>query len=149
MALVKYEPFRELEAMTRRINDMFRTIEDSLLTPFFAPTQTFTPRVDISEDEKNLYITAELPGMTKDDIEVTVSEDGVLTIRGEKKEEKKEEGENYIRIERSFGKFSRSFMLPENVKADEISGKFENGVLRLTIPKAEVQKAKEVKVQIK
>ncbi len=148
MTLVKYEPFRELEAMTRRMNDLFRTFEESFFAPL-ATTQSFTPRVDISEDEKNIYITAELPGMSKEDIEVTINEDGVLTIRGEKKREHKEEGENYIRVERVFGSFTRSFVLPENVKTEEISGKFDNGVLRLTLPKAEVEKPNEVKVEIK
>src|SRR5579872_5925801 len=92
-----------------------------------APT-AYVPRVDISEDTNNIYVHAELPGLSKDNVKVTVSE-GILTIRGEKKHEEKKEDMNYFRIERRYGEFARQFTLPDNVKEEEVNANFNNGVL--------------------
>ncbi len=147
MTLVRFEPFRTFESMLRRFDELF----DDLLrsTPTRFELGSFSPRVDISEDEHNVYIQAELPGVNKEDVKVTISEDRVLTIRGEKKQERKVEERNFLRVERTFGSFSRSFMLPENVKVDDIDAKFENGVLTITIPKVEPSKPKEVEVKVR
>lgn len=92
-------------------------------------------KFDFSENDKAVTVTAEVPGMTEDDVEVTLHE-GVLTIRGEKKSEREEKGENFYLSERRFGSFSRAFRLPEGVKEDEIAASFKKGVLTVTLPKA-------------
>lgn len=145
--LVRFEPFRTFESMIRRFNEMFEELDRSL--PLRFELGSFSPRVDISEDEHNVYIQAELPGVRKEDVKVTISEDRVLTIRGEKKQERKVEERNFLRLERTFGSFSRSFLLPENVKTDEVDAKFEDGVLTITIPKVEPTKPKEVEVKVR
>jgi HSP20 family protein len=116
--------------------------EDSSKTP-----ANYIPRVDISEDTNNIYVHAELPGLEKENVKVTVS-DGVLTLSGEKKQEEKKEDKNYFRIERRYGSFSRQFTLPENVKEDGVAANFNNGVLEITIPKTEPVKPKEREVPI-
>ena len=108
----------------------------------------FSPRVDITEDDNNLFVHAELPGMSKDQVKVSVNEDRLLTIQGEKKKEEKKEDKSLIRIERNFGSFTRSFSLPENVDVENISAKFENGVLELSLKKIEPPKPKEIEVKI-
>ena len=151
-SLSKYEPFRELESLARRMNDLFdwgKNGTGTLLPQSWA--NGFTPKIDVSEDDKNIYIHADLPGMESNDVKVTMSEDGVLTIRGEKKKEVKEEdkSKNYLRIERNYGSFTRSFTLPENVKTDAVDGTFEKGVLTLTLPKVELEKSKETEIPLK
>jgi HSP20 family protein len=91
---------------------------------------------------------AELPGMAKDDVKITVSSDNVLTIRGEKKREEKTEEKNFMRVERTYGSFSRSFTLPDNLDTANIAAQFENGVLNVSIPKTEPAKPKETEISI-
>ncbi len=129
--LVKFtqNPFAEID---RIFDDVFRDVMPSINT-------SFTPnamRVDISEDEKNIYIDAEMPGIKKEDVKVTI-EDGVLMIRGERKQETEEKKKNYHRVERVYGSFLRAFTLGENVDKDNIEAKYEDGVLHLTLPKIE------------
>jgi HSP20 family protein len=154
-SLVRFEPFRELERLT---SNLFRNFENeffgrswSAFDNFLTTGGTFSPRMDVSEDEKNVYLHVELPGLDKEDVSVTVSEEGVLTIKGERKFEKKEggEGKNFLRIERSYGSFVRSFMLPDNVKQDSINGTFEKGVLNLVLEKTEPKTPKQIPVEIK
>ncbi len=147
MTLVRFEPLRTLESMLRRFDELFDDVVR--LTPFRVEGANFSPRVDISEDENNVYIRAELPGVAKEDVKVTLSDDRVLTIRGEKKQERKVESENFLRMERLFGSFCRSFVLPENVATDKIEAKFDNGVLSLTLPKLEPSKPKEVEIAVR
>ncbi len=106
----------------------------------------WAPAVDIKENADSFIVTAELPGMSKDEINVEV-ENGTLTIKGERRFEKKEEGENYHFIERSYGSFYRSFGLPKNVSADSISAEYKDGVLHINLPKAEEVKAKKVSIE--
>lgn len=111
----------------------------------------WSPRVDISENENNFFIHAELPGMNKDDISVNI-DNGVLTIEGERehKTEDKEDknGRKFHRVERSYGKFQRSFRLPNTVEQSKIEASFNDGVLDLTIPKAEEAKPKQIEVKV-
>ena len=116
------------------------------LDGFQAPS-AYVPRVDISEDTNNIYVHAELPGMTKDDVKVVVS-DGILTLRGEKKHEEKTEDKNYFRIERRYGEFARQFTLPDNAHEEGVIANFSNGVLEIKIPKKEPEKPKEREVPI-
>jgi HSP20 family protein len=137
--LVKFNqnPFA---AIDRVFDDVFRDVMPSFNTGFNPNAM----RVDISEDEKNIYIEAELPGMKKEDVKVTV-EDGVLMIRGERKQETEEKKKNYHRVERVYGSFSRAFTLGENIDKDNIEAKYEDGVLHLTLPKVEpVKNVKEI-----
>jgi len=106
----------------------------------------FEPAVDITERDDALVLTAELPGMSRDDITVEL-ENNVLTIRGEKKEERKEEGEERYVYERRYGSFSRSFTLPRSVDPDRISARYDRGVLTVTMPKAPEGKGKRIEVE--
>ena len=108
-------------------------------------TAAWSPSADMTEDEKEYMIRMDIPGMSKDDIKVNFHE-GRITISGEREAEEKEEKKDFIRQERYVGSFYRSFTLPDNVKEDQIQAKFKNGVLELTLPKAEVVKPKAIKV---
>lgn len=141
MSLVKYDPWRSLEKAEIEMRHFFDNFKNgfSLSTSF--DNHMYMPRVDTSEDEKSFYITAELPGMTKDDVKVTLV-DNVLTIKGkkERKEEKKEK--NFHRIERSFGEFMRQMELPPGLYTKEqITANFKDGVLEVSVPKDTNHKA--------
>lgn len=111
----------------------------------------FVPRMDVTENETSINLYVELAGLSKDDVSVTVSEDRILTIKGERKREATTEdaAKNIIRTERHYGTFARSFALPEYVNAESVSGKFENGVLALTLEKVEPVQPKQIEVKIK
>jgi HSP20 family protein len=107
--------------------------------------RTWTPPVDIEETENAYILRAELPGLTKDDLQITL-ENNVLRLSGERKVEKNVDQGNYHRIERVFGTFSRSFALPHEVDAEHVQARFENGVLTLTVPKAEQAKPRKIEI---
>lgn len=136
MTLVKFNPFEGFDSLVRRMTEWMNELDSSLASNGEG-TVTLVPRVDISEDNANFYISAELPGIPKEAIKVNISDDGVLTISGEKKQEEKQEGKNYYRIERRYGMFTRSFTLPDNIKRDAITARYDSGVLHLTLPKQE------------
>lgn len=146
MQLVRRRPRRELWRVTNPINFMF----DDFFSPFntsgreTGPSQ-WQPVVDIIEEESQFRVKAELPGIEKKDIHVDVK-DNVLTLRGERSEEKTDEGEHYYRRERSFGSFTRSFSLPENVDSEAIKADYKDGVLSIAIPKPEKQVPKAITV---
>lgn len=144
MSLVKFEPFRGFESLARRMNDIFGDLEKGVRFEI----GDFSPRVDIAEDEKNVYLHAELPGIDRENVKISVSEDRVLTLKGEKNREEKTEGKNYFRVERNYGSFTRAFALPENINVDNVEAKFDKGVLDLTLPKAVPAKPKEVSIPI-
>ncbi len=147
MSLIRFDPFRNIEGITRKMNSFMTDFDKGLNVEF----GDFSPKVDISEDEKYIYFQAELPGLNKEDVKVTIN-NNVLVIKGKKnREEKVEENEDdycFIRVERRFGEFSRSFVLPDNIKNDSISAKVENGVLNISIEKIEPEKPKEVNIEI-
>lgn len=144
MTLVKFEPFRGFESLSRRMNEMFGELEKGVRFEI----GDFSPRVDIAEDEKNVYLHAELPGIERESVKISISEDRVLMLKGEKKREEKVENKNYVRVERNYGSFTRSFALPDNINVEKIDAKFENGVLNMTLPKNEPAKPKEVSISI-
>lgn len=144
MALVRFDPFRGFENLSKKMSDFIGDFDKGVNIEFGG----FAPRVDISEDEKYLYVHAELPGINKENVKITVNDDNVLIIKGEKKREEVVEDKTFIRVERNYGSFSRSFMLPDNVKTESISAKYENGILSLTLEKIEPVKPKEVHVEI-
>ncbi len=147
----------ELEPWRRRVENApatFRREFDDLLQRFFGAERPdwlsgrgFSPAVDISENDSEVLVKAELPGIDQKDIEVSLSGD-VLTIKGEKREEKEEKGENIHRVERSYGSFSRAFTLPCEVKSEAVEAKFKDGVLSLKLPKSETSKKKSIKINV-
>ncbi len=143
MTLARWDPFRELDLLQERINRLF---DEAWLRPV-RRERGFVPAVDIYEDENEIVVKCELPDMNEKDIEVKV-ENNVLTIKGEKKLEREEKKENYHLIESSYGSFSRSFTLPSNVDADKATAKYEKGVLKITLPKKEEAKPKQIEVKV-
>jgi len=108
--------------------------------------RNWLPPVDISETDESLVLVAELPGLSKEEVDITL-ENNVLSIRGERKFEKKTDHESYHRIERTYGSFSRSFTLPTNLSSDKVQASFENGLLRVEIPKAEEAKPRKIDIR--
>jgi len=126
--------------------DMFDLFfNDVGLTDLFNEEGTLMPAINISENEKEYVITSEIPGVDAKDLDVTLT-DGILTIKGEKKQENEENEENYHRIERHYGSFERSFRIPEKVKTDKLDATYKDGVFKLSLPKAEVVEAKKIEV---
>ena len=142
-------------ARERSALDLWREM-DNLFGRFFGETgltertegKFFAPAFDISETDNELVIKAELPGIDPKAVDISLTGDR-LTTKGEKKEETEEKGEDFHRVERSFGSFSRSFQLPCEVKEEEIKAEYKNGVLDLRLPKAEDVKRKTVKIEVK
>ena len=131
-------------------NEMGRVFGD-LFAPHEGGTEAeetaWMPTVDISETENGYEIRAELPGVSEDDVNVSVT-DNVLTVKGEKRQEEETEGKNYHRVERRYGSFQRSFTLPRHIEIDAIKAEFKDGVLTLGIPKAEVAKPTEIPIAV-
>lgn len=146
MALTRWNPFRGLVSVQRDL--------DSMMEDFFGHTHMFdwdggiwSPPVDITETDDNLVVSIEIPGMTKEDVKITL-QDNVLTIRGEKKQETEKRDANYHRVERSYGSFTRSFSLPAAVEGEKIKAQYKDGLLKITLPKAEQVKPKEIPIAI-
>ena len=142
MNLIKYDPFRELRGLHDEMNRLFSGAVPE--RGEFA-RGAWSPSVDIFEDENRLIVEAELPGMNREDFEVSV-ENNVLTLKGERKFEKKTDGDNYHRVERSYGAFTRQFTLPQTVTAEGATADFDNGVLRIGLPKREETKARKIEI---
>lgn len=147
MSIIKVDPFRGFDSMMRRMNDVFDEVNRGGIR---FEVGDFTPRVDVAETDGSITLHAELPGIDKKDVKITVNDGNILTIAGEKKREEKTEDKekNYMRIERSYGSFARSFTLPDNVSTENINAAFDNGVLTITVPKKEPAKPKELEVTI-
>jgi len=155
MSLVRWNPAREIAAwpsdlfgmqreMNRMFNNIFRQSEDG---EDYALTG-WAPAVDIAEQEDEFTVKVELPGVSKDDVKITV-ESNILTVRGEKKQEKETKKENYHRVERSYGSFQRSFTLPTAIINEKIDAAFKDGILTVRVPKAEEAKPKQIEVKVK
>ena len=146
MTLVRWDPFLELEDMSERLNRVFsrpslrNSGKENLTVADWMPT------VDISETEGEYLIKAELPEVRKEDVKVTV-ENGVLTLQGERRQEKEEKGKRFHRVERSYGSFVRSFTLPESVDESFVKAEYKDGVLNLHLPKSEKVKPKAIDVK--
>ena len=146
MAIVKWNPGRDLV----RAQDEFSRIFDNFFGNYDDQDWfdgAWLPATDISENDNAIELKAELPGLKKEDIKISVYEN-VLSIQGEKKESSKTDKKNYHRIERSYGSFHRRFSLPAKVKGDQIKAEYKEGVLTLTIPKAEEVKPKQIEVNV-
>jgi HSP20 family protein len=144
MTLIKFEPLRELETLHDRIQRYF----DDFSNYGFNVSDNFSPRIDISEEKNNIIVEAEIPGVKKDNIKITL-QDNILTIEGEKKKETEEKEKNYYRSERIYGSFKRSFTLPVDVDSEKVDAKFENGTLRITLKKMEEKTKTEKIIELK
>lgn len=148
--ITRRNPFGELTTLQDRLNQLF--------TQPFGPlsrlagmdqsltASTFVPAVDIYEDEHNILLTAEVPGVEEKDLEISL-ENGVLTVSGERKMENEEKQDNFHRIERSYGRFTRSFTLPPTVDENNVKAEFNNGVLKVTLAKREEAKPKQIRIE--
>src|SRR5436190_16251800 len=143
MALVRWEPIRELDSLQSDMNRLFDRFFDGRTTNGTSPR--WIPAMDLLETEDHLVLRGDLPGLTEDDIEIEIK-DNVLTVSGERKADKEEKGEGYYRVERAFGNFSRSLTLPKGVDAEKVEANFDKGILEVRIPKP--AEAKPTRVQI-
>jgi HSP20 family protein len=145
MNLVTYDPFRELRSLQNEVNRLFSSSFDRSGDSDMM-RGAWSPSVDIYENKDQIVLEAELPGMKPENVNISV-ENNVLTIHGERKFEKKDEQDNFHRVERSYGSFTRSFTLPPTVAADSADAVFENGVLRLTLAKREEAKPRRIEIK--
>jgi HSP20 family protein len=145
MALVRWDPVRELDSLQTDMNRLFDRF-------FGTPTggngisgRRWIPAMDLTETEDSLVLRADLPGVEEEDVQIEVK-DGVLQISGERKDEREEKGEGFHRVERSFGRFSRALNLPDGVDPDKVEANFDNGVLEVRIPKPEETQPTRVRI---
>jgi HSP20 family protein len=143
MALVRWDPFRELTALQTEVNRLFSRVGGGDLVE----RQSWTPQVDVIETDDSIKLKAELAGMDPADINIEV-QDNVLTVSGERRFQEEIKEDKYYRIERRYGSFSRSVALPQTVNENGIEAKYENGVLEVVVPKAEIVKPKKISVAI-
>ncbi len=134
MAIIRWDPFRDLVSIRDKMNRLFEEAVTQRGEEKELVASSWAPAVDIYEDESQLVLTADVPGLNEKDVEIKI-EDNVLSIQGERKLEKETKEENYHRIERAYGAFYRSFTLPSYVDQDKIKAEHENGVLKITMPK--------------
>ena len=144
--LTRWDPFREFTTLQDRMNRLFRDSfsegpEESLTT------STFAPAVDVYEDEHNVTLKIEVPGIDEKDIDVRI-ENNTLTVHGERKFEKEEKEENYRRVERQYGSFTRSFTLPNTVQTENVTANYDKGVLKIKLAKKAEAKPKQIKVNV-
>ena len=150
--LIVWRPFRELAPF--RDFERMRSEMDRLWDSFFEKGTLrgeeggeWLPSLDVAETKNEIVVKAEVPGLEPKDIDISLS-DGLLTIKGEKKQEREEKEENYHLVERSYGSFARSIRLPNEVQSDKINASYKNGVLKVVLPKSEGAKKKEVKIKV-
>ena len=145
--ITRWDPFREFSTLQDRMNRLFRESygpegrEESLTTT------TFAPPVDVYEDEHTVTLKIEVPGIDEKDIDVRI-ENNVLTVHGERKFEREEKEENFRRVERQYGSFTRTFTLPTTVDAEKVSANYDKGILKIALPKKAEAKPKQIKVNV-
>jgi HSP20 family protein len=151
MAIVRWEPFRDLvglqERMNRLFDESFRGLGRGGSDDEWSLGGSWAPAVDIFQQEGNIVLKAEVPGMDPKDVEIRV-ENNVLTLRGERKFDDEVKRENYHRVERSYGAFTRSFTLPNVVDTEKIKADYRDGVLRVTLPTREEAKPKQITISV-
>lgn len=147
MALIRWEPARELTTLQTEMNRLFSSFFDTPTTGATNGVRRWVPAMDLVESGDHFVLRADLPGLAEEDVRIEV-EDRVLTISGERKDAAEERKDGYYRVERAFGTFARSLTLPEGVDADAITAQFERGVLEIQIPKPEQVKPKRVEIGI-
>ena len=147
MALVRWEPVRELNSLQQEMNRLFSTFFDTPTAGNGSPARRWIPAMDLVETDEHYVLTADLPGLSQEDISLEFEGD-VLTLSGERKTEQAERKEGYYRLERATGSFSRSLTLPEGIDPEAVTATFDNGVLEVRIPKPEQRKPKKVAIQV-
>jgi len=148
MALVKWDPFRDLISIQDRMNRMFeQSLSRSRLEEGISAA-AWTPAVDIYETSDRIVLKAELPGMTNEDIDIQIHE-STLTLKGERRFSRDVQEENYLRIERAYGSFQRSFTLPSSVQQGKVCATFRDGVLEVVMPKVEEGKGKRIAISVR
>ncbi len=140
-----WHPLKDLEEMEKRLSTLLRTRHESEKEAM--TVAEWSPLVDISEDDKEYLVKAELPEIRKEDVKLTV-QDNVLTISGERKSEKEEKTKKYHRIERAYGNFMRSFTLPEDADGAKVAAEYKDGILKVHVPKSEKAKPKSIEVKV-
>jgi len=147
MALIRWEPARELQSIQQEMNRLFGTFFDSPAGGNGGRLGRWIPAMDLVEEGDHYVLRADLPGLNEDDVKVEL-EDNVLTISGERRSEHEDKKEGYYRIERASGSFSRSLTLPEGVDSDSVHANFDKGVLEVSIPKPEQRKPRKLQIQV-
>jgi HSP20 family protein len=145
MAIVRWDPARELDSLQGEVNRLFDTFFGNGGQGQFARARRWVPAMDLVETDDHLVLRADLPGLTEDDINIEIK-DNVLTVSGERKAEHTERQEGFYRVERAFGGFSRSLSLPEGIDSDKVSAEFDKGVLEVRVPKPEERKPHRVQI---
>jgi HSP20 family protein len=145
MTIVRYDPFRDLRTLQEEVNRLFSTNLSRAFGDEGIGRGAWAPSVDIYENKDHIVLEAELPGMKQDEFDLSI-ENNVITLRGERKFEKTDETDNYHRVERSYGAFTRAFTLPQTVSSEGATAEYNNGVLRVTLPKREETKARRIQV---
>ena len=145
MSIVRYDPFRDLRTLQEEVNRLFSTNLNRSFGDEGIGRGAWSPSVDIYENKDQIVLEAELPGMKQEDFDLTI-ENNVITLRGERRFEKTDDADNYHRVERSYGSFTRSFTLPQTVSAEGATAEYRNGVLRVTLPKREEAKSRRIEV---
>ncbi len=145
MTMLRFEPFRGFESVMKKIGDIAADLEKGVVVE---KGSSFNPRVDMYEDDKNIYLFAEIPGMAKEDVQIKLSEERILSLKGSKTRKGDDEGKAYIRSERRFGEFTRNFVLPDNIETDKIKAAYNNGMLEIIIAKKEPEPPKEIEISI-
>lgn len=145
--LTRWEPVRELAGLQERMNRLFNDSFSSVTSQESLAAGSFVPAVDVYEDEQGIRLKMEVPGIDEKDIDIRL-ENNLLTVRGERKLEKETKEENYHRIERSYGSFTRSFSLPNTVNPEEVKAGYAKGVLTIQLGKRAEARPKQIKVDI-
>lgn len=148
MNLVKWDPFKELEDVSNRLNRIFgRTPAVNESSREMLAVSDWMPSVDISETDTAYLIKGEIPGVKKEDVKVTI-QDGMLTIQGERKQEKEEKGKKFHRVECCYGSFMRSFRVPDDADENSVKAEFKDGMLNVTLAKSEKAKPRQINVSV-
>jgi len=145
--LQKYDPFRDMWNLSDEVGRLFWGLGHHSPGEDVGLVGKFIPAIDVAEDNEAMTVTAELPGLKREDVKIKVRE-GILTLSGEKKFSEEQKKDNYYRVERSYGSFARSFTLPNTVDSEKISASMQDGILRLRIPKKPEAKEREIDVQV-
>jgi HSP20 family protein len=147
MALIRWEPVRELNTLQNEMNRLFNSVFDTPVPNGNTSIRRWIPAMDLVETDDDFVLRADLPGLSEGDVNIEL-EDSVLTVSGERKSEHEDRKEGYYRVERASGSFSRSLTLPEGVNPDAIKASFEKGVLEIRIPKPEERKPRKVAISV-
>ena len=145
MAVIRWDPFRDMNTLQDRMNNLFEEVNRGSGSDD-PSTATWSPAVDIFETYDEIVVQVEVPGLLREDIALNL-DNNVLTLKGNRKLDKESADENYHRIERSYGSFSRSFSIPTMIKEDDIKADYKDGVLSIALPKTERARPKEIKIR--